>query len=291
MKHRKLFESVTEKVLLACACFSILSVLFITVFIFQRGAPLFRTVRVQDFLFSTNWQPASDTAPGYGILSFIVGSLFVTGGALLFGVPIGIGCGIFLAEIATGRLAAFLLSSVELLAGIPSVVYGFFGGVVVCRLVREVFGGTGYNVLSASIVLAVMILPTFISITEASLRSVPREYREASFAIGSTHWQTITRVLVPAGRSGILAGIVLGVGRAVGETMAVLMVGGNAPIMPTGPLSKVRTLTMNIVTDMGYASGDHLTALFSTSMVLFVFIMLLNIVVTAISRRALQGKA
>ena len=202
MRHRKLFESATEKVLLVCACFSILSVFFITVFIFQRGAPLFQTVRLRDFLFSTNWQPMADTAPGYGILSFIVGSFCVTGGALLIGVPIGIGCGIFLAEIANGRLATFLRTSVELLAGIPSVVYGFFGVVVVCRLVREVFGGTGYNVLSAAIVLAVMILPTFISITEASIRSVPREYREASFAIGSTHWQTIRRVLVPAGRSG-----------------------------------------------------------------------------------------
>ena len=162
---------------------------------------------------------------------------------------------------------------------------------VISRIVRDLFGGTGYSVLAAAIILAIMILPTIITVTEVSIRAVPHEYREASLAIGATHTQTILRVLMPTARSGIIAGIVLGIGRAVGETMAVLMVGGNAPIMPTGLLSKVRTLTMNIVTDMGYASGTHLTALFATSMVLFVVIMLLNIMVLAISRRAIAGRA
>jgi phosphate transport system permease protein len=291
MTNRKIFESSMERMLLSCALLSILSVLFITAFVFQQGLPIFRTVPVGAFLFGTNWQPASGSSPSYGIFSFIVGTFFVTGAALVLGVPIGLACGVFLAEIATGPVARALRSVVELLAGIPSVVYGFFGAVVISRLIRDFFGGTGYSVLAAAIILAIMIMPTVISITEVSIRSVPREYREASLAIGATQAQTIVHVLIPSARSGIIAGIVLGIGRAVGETMAVLMVGGNAPIMPTGLLSKVRTLTMNIVTDMGYASGTHLTALFATSMVLFVVIMILNIAVLSISRRAIAGKA
>ncbi len=291
MISRKLFESSKEKVLLVCALVSILSVLFITVFVFMEGLPLFRKVPVGEFLFGTNWQPASTSDPRYGILSFIVGTLVVTFGALLLGVPIGLACGIFLAEVAAGRLARVLRAMVELLAGIPSVVYGFFGAAVISRLIRNLFGGTGYSALAAAVILAIMILPTIVSITEVSIRSVPAEYREASLAMGATGTQTIGRILLPAARSGIMAGVVLGVGRAIGETMAVLMVGGNAPIMPTGPLSMVRTLTMNIVTDMGYASGLHLTALFATSMVLFVLIMILNVAVMAISRRAIRRTA
>lgn len=290
MKRRKLFESSVEKVLIGCASVSILSVVFITVFIFRSGVPLFAKANVFDFLFGTRWEPKADPNPGFGILPFTVGSLMVTFGGLLFGVPVGLACGIFLAEIARGRMARFFRGTVELLAGIPSVIYGFFGVVVVCRFVRDLFGGTGYNVLSASLILAIMILPTIITITETSLRAVPQEYREGSLALGATRWQTIARVLVPAARSGIFAGIVLGVGRAIGETMAVLMVGGNAPIMPTGPLSKVRTLTMNVITDMSYASGDHMTALFTTSIVLFFFIMALNGAVMAIGRRTIMER-
>jgi len=290
MKRRKLFEGAVEKALFACASVSILSVVFITIFIFQRGLPLFARVNVLDFLFGTRWEPTALPDPGYGILPFIVGSLMVTFGGLLLGVPLGLACGVFLAEIAKGRTARAFRGTVELLAGIPSVIYGFFGVVVVCRLVRDVFGGTGYNVLSASLILAVMILPTIITITESSLRAVPEDHREGSLALGATRWQTIARVLMPAARSGIIAGIVLGVGRAIGETMAVLMVAGNAPIMPTGPLSKVRTLTMNVITDMGYAAGDHMTALFTTSIVLFFFIMALNGAVMAITRRAMESK-
>jgi phosphate transport system permease protein len=179
---------------------------------------------------------------------------------------------------------------VELLAGIPSVVYGFFGAVFISRTVRDLFGGTGYSVLAAAIVLAIMMLPTIITITEVSLRAVPSEYREASLAIGATRSQTIIRALLPSARAGIMSGIVLAIGRAIGETMAVLMVGGNAPIMPTGLLSKVRTLTMNIVTDMGYATGLHLTALFATGMVLFVVIMLINAAVLFIARGTLARR-
>jgi len=290
VKYRKLYEGIIHKLLLLTALVSLLAVAFITFFIFQRGLPLFQRVSIWEFLFSTYWLPTDETNPGFGILSFIVGSFYVTFVALGIAVPIGIACAIFLAEIATGRIARVLRSVIELLAGIPSVIYGFFGIVVIAKGVRELFGGTGYCVLSASIILAIMILPTIVNISEVSIRAVPRDYKEGSLALGATHWQTIAKVLVPAARSGIIAGIVLGVGRAVGETMAVLMVAGNAPILPVGLLSKVRTLTMNIVTDMGYASGDHMTALFTTGIVLFVFIMILNFVVNAISKGKITGK-
>jgi len=261
VKYRKLYEGIIHKVLLLTALVSTLAVVFITFFIFQRGLPLFKRVSIWEFLFSTYWLPTDETNPGFGILSFIVGSFYVTFVALAIAVPIGLACAIFLAEMAEGRIARVLRSVVELLSGIPSVIYGFFGIVVISKGVRELFGGTGYCVLSASIILAIMILPTIVNISEVSIRAV-----------------------------GIIAGIVLGVGRAVGETMAVLMVAGNAPIMPTGLLSKVRTLTMNIVTDMGYASGDHMTALFTTGIVLFVFIMILNVVVNAITKGKITGK-
>jgi len=290
VKYRKLYEGIIHKVLLLTALVSTLAVVFITFFIFQRGLPLFKRVSIWEFLFSTYWLPTDETNPGFGILSFIVGSFYVTFVALAIAVPIGLACAIFLAEMAEGRIARVLRSVVELLSGIPSVIYGFFGIVVISKGVRELFGGTGYCVLSASIILAIMILPTIVNISEVSIRAVPRDYKEGSLALGATHWQTIVQVLVPAARSGIIAGIVLGVGRAVGETMAVLMVAGNAPIMPTGLLSKVRTLTMNIVTDMGYASGDHMTALFTTGIVLFVFIMILNVVVNAITKGKITGK-
>jgi phosphate transport system permease protein len=290
VKYRKLYEGVIGKVLFFTALVSTLAVVFITFFIFQRGLPLFQRVSIWEFLFSTNWFPTAEDNPGFGILPFIVGSFYVTFVALAIAVPIGLACAIFLAEIAEGRIARVLRSVVELLAGIPSVVYGFFGIVIISKGIREIFGGTGYCVLSASIILAIMILPTIVNISEVSIRAVPRDYKEGSLAIGATHWQTIVQVLVPAARSGIIAGIVLGIGRAVGETMAVLMVAGNAPIMPTGLLSKVRTLTMNIVTDMGYASGDHMTALFTTGIVLFIFIMVLNVVVNAVTKGKITGK-
>jgi phosphate transport system permease protein len=284
-KARKVFEGVVKKVLFFCALVSILAVLFIVFFIFQRGLPLFQKVGIWDFLFSTYWLPTDEANPGFGILSFIVGSFYVTFVALGIGVPIGLACAIFLAEITEGRMAKVLRSVVELLAGIPSVIYGFFGIIVISKGVRTLFGGTGYCVLSASIILAIMILPTIINLSEVAIRAVPKEYKAGSLAIGATHWQTISRVILPAAKSGIIASIVLGIGRAVGETMAVLMMAGNAPIMPTGLLSKVRTLTMNIITDMGYASGDHMTSLFTTGIVLFVFIMFLNFIVNAITKK------
>ncbi len=288
MKRRKLFEKGAEGILLACALLSILTVVFITIFLFQRGLPLFSKTSILSFLFSTNWEPTA-TVPHYGILSFILGSIYVTGLSLVFAVPVGLSVGIYLAELAERRASRAIRSAVEILAGIPSVIYGLFGIVFISTVTRTLFGGTGYSLLSASIVLAIMTLPTIINVTEVSLRAVPRELKEGSLALGATHWQTIARVLVPAGRSGIIAGVVLGMGRALGETMAVLMVGGNAPIMPSGLTGKVRTLTMNIITDMSYAKGDHLTSLFTTGIVLFVFILALNLTVQLALKRSISS--
>jgi phosphate transport system permease protein len=288
VRRRRIFERGAEGVLLACACLSALTVLFITVFLFQRGLPLFSKTSVLDFLFTTRWEPTADK-PHYGILSFILGSVYVTGLSLAFAVPVGLSVGIYLAELAERGPSKAIRSTVELLAGIPSVVYGLFGIAFISTLTRTLFGGTGYSLLSASIVLAIMTLPTIINVTEVSLRAVPPELKEGSLALGATHWQTIARVLVPAARSGIIAGVVLGMGRAIGETMAVLMVGGNAPIMPSGLTGKVRTLTMNIITDMSYAKGDHLTSLFATGIVLFVFILALNLTVQLALKRSISS--
>lgn len=286
MRHRRLFESAVERILFIAAALSIIAVLFITVFLFQRGLPLFEKVSVLEFLFTTTWEPTAPE-PKYGILSFIVGSFLVTGLALAIAVPVGLSVGVYLAELSERRSARLVKSAVELLAGIPSVVYGLFGIAVIAPAVRTVFGGTGYGVLSASLILAVMTLPTIINVTEVSLRAIPRELKEGSLALGATHWQTIYRVLLPAGRSGIVAGVILGMGRAIGETLAVLMVGGNAPIMPTGLTGMVRTLTMNIITDMSYATGDHLTSLFTTGIVLFAFILALNLIVQLALKRSI----
>ena len=286
IKIRSRKEKSVETLLLLCALVSVVSVLFISFFIFRKGLPLFKSVSPVDFLFGTDWSPSSETEPRYGILPFIAGSIYVTLGALVLAVPVGILTAVFMSEIAGKRVAELTRSVVQLLAGIPSVIYGFFGVIVISRFIRDLFGGTGYSMLSGSIILAIMVLPTIINIAEVTISSLPRNIKEGSLALGATRWQTILRVQLPAAKSGIIAGIVLGMGRALGETMAVLMVAGNAPIMPKGPLSKVRTLTMNIVTDMGYASGDHMTALFSTSIVLFLFILILNLSVNIIKGKA-----
>lgn len=285
MKHRKLLEGAVEKLLFVCAMVSILTIIFITIFIFSTGLPLFEEVSVTEFLFSDRWRPTDDQNPGFGILAFIVASILVTMGALVIGVPIGLASAIHLAELAGDRFARFLKSVVEILAGIPSVVYGFFGTVLLAPVNRMLFGGTGFNILSASMILAIMILPTIISLSEVSIKSVPKELKAASLALGASHWQTIVRVILPAASSGIIAAVVLGTGRAVGETMAVLMVAGNAPMMPEAVTSMVRTLTMSIAGDMGYAAGIHRTALFTTSIVLFVFVMALNVIIKIITRK------
>jgi len=287
-RGKRIFEAGLEKTFLACALVSITSVALMTVFIFHQGLPLFGTVSVKDFLFSTDWNPSRAGNPGYGILSFIVGALVVTFLSLAIAVPIGVATGVFLSEMAGKRMGGTLRAAVELLAGIPSVIYGLFGIAVVVPLVRALGGGNGYSVLASAIILAIMTLPTIINMTEVSVRSVPNDLREGSYALGATQWQTISGVLLPAARSGIITGVVLGMGRALGETMAVLLVGGNAPIMPTGLFSMVRTLTMNIITDMAYAEGTHLTALFTTAIVLFVFILALNIFIQLALKSAMK---
>ncbi|MCL5289920.1 MAG: phosphate ABC transporter permease subunit PstC [Firmicutes bacterium] len=209
----------------------------------------------------------------------------VTFGALIIGVPLSVGCAIFLAEIAPKQVTRVIRPAIELLAGIPSVVYGFYGLVILVPLIREIFGGRGFSILGGSVVLAIMILPTIINISEDAIRAVPKEYKEGSLALGATHWQTIKKVIVPSARSGILTAIVLGMGRAIGETMAVIMVVGNVAALPESILDPIRTLTGNIAIEMGYAAGEHSQALFATGIVLFVIIMILNFMVAMVPKR------
>ena len=254
------------------AAVSFVVLLAIVVFIFRNGLPAFEQIGILDFLFGTVWRPGLEQ---YGILVMIVGSVAVTAGSLILAVPLGVACAILLAEVAPFRVRQFLRPAVELLVGIPSVVYGLVGMVLLVPAIREL-GGPGYSVLAASIVLTAMVLPTIISISEDSIRAVPSSYKEGALALGATHWQTIRRVLLPAARSGIGASIILGMGRAVGETMAMVMVIGNSIIFPTSPLSPTRTLTGNIAVEINYASGIHRSALFATGIVLFIFILIIN---------------
>jgi phosphate transport system permease protein len=286
-REKKPGELIIERILLIAALLSVLSVIFITLFIVIEGAPLFQKVGIFEFLFGREWGPTGEP-PKFGILPFIMGLIWITLGALTIAVPIGLSVGIFMAEIAKGRIARFLRSIIELLAGIPSVIYGLFGYIAIAPIIRgTTSSNTGLGILTASIVLAIMVLPTIVNITEVSIRAVPREFKEGSLALGATHWQTIYKTLIPAAKSGIIAGIILGMGRAIGETMAVLMVAGNSIQMPKGVLSHARTLTMNIATDMKYAAGDHWTSLFTTGIVLFFFILALNLVVQALLKRSL----
>ena len=267
----------SKNVVFICAFTSVIVLFAIIVFIFKEGLPAFQHAGFFNFVFGTNWHidslnPSNNT---YGILSMVVGSLYVTFLALLIAVPLGIGCAILLAEVAPAKVRLLLRPAVELLVGIPSVVYGLVGLMLVVPLVRHI-GGTGFSVLSAAIVLAVMVLPTIISISEDAIRAVPRGYKEGSLAMGATHWQTIWHVLLPAARSGIAAGIILGMGRAIGETMAMIMVIGNSVKMPVSPLDPARTLTGNIALGATYASPEHMSALFATAVVLLFLIMILN---------------
>lgn len=285
IRTRQRIERSGRVILLLCALLSIATVCLITLFIFQQGVPTFKSVPLKEFLFSSNWSPSASD-PHYGILSFVVASFWVTFLSLLFTTPIALSCAIYLALFAKGRAASLLRTSLELLAGIPSIIFGLFGIAVVVPFVRNVFGGNGYSLLSASIILAIMILPTVINVSEVSIYAVSNELRDASVALGATQWQTISRVVLPSSRSGIVASLVLGLGRAIGETTAVLLVGGNAPLFPTSVLDMGRTLTMNIVTDMSYAEGVHMSALFATAMLLFIVILSLNFVVVAITKRS-----
>jgi len=275
-------EKLTEYIFLVLALSSISVLALITVFIFVNGVPIIAKVGVINFVFGMSWAPSQNE---FGIFPMIVGSVSVTLGAAILGVPIGICCSIFLAEFAPAVIRNIFRPAIQLLAGIPSVVYGFWGLIFIVPFIRDYLGGPGLSILAGAIILAIMILPTIITISEVSLISLPRQYKEGALALGLTHWQAIRSLLLPAAKSGIVAAAVLGIGRAIGETMAVIMVLGNAVALPRSILDPVRTLTTNIGIEMGYATGDHQEALFATGIVLFVIIMLLNSLAQYITRR------
>ena len=254
----------------------------ITTFIFKEGLPIIVKVGAGSFLFSSDWYPLEGE---FGIYPMIIGSISVTAGAMVIGLIFGLGCAVLLTQFCPPRLVAILKPTIELLAGIPSVVYGFIGVVILVPFIRDYLGGPGLSVLASSVVLGVMVLPTVISISVDSLQAVPRSFHDGSIALGATEWQTTHRVMLKAARSGIVAAVILGMGRAIGETMAVIMVAGNTLDVPHSILDPVRTLTSNIALEMGYAAGDHRRALFATGVILFVIIMALNSMALAVSRK------
>lgn len=281
-RQQKVNEVILEKSLLLIASSAIAILALITFFIFKEGLPLILKKGFLEIVFGQAWSPFEGQ---FGVLPFILGSIWVTFGALLLGVPLALACSIFLVEFAPKKFRLWVKPMIELLAGIPSVVYGFIGVVILIPFIRIHFGGTGFSILASSVVLAIMILPTVMGISMDALAAVPPSYREGSLALGATPWQTVRRVMLPAARSGVLAGIILGMGRAIGETMAVIMVAGNSTRIPQSLLSSVRTLTSNIALEMGYAIGDHRMALFTTGIILFVFIMILNTLANLLTRK------
>ena len=268
---------------LLVVAFSAISILLvITIFIIGQGTPIMFKYGLKSFLAGGEWYPSEKL---FGLWPMIVGSLYVTLGAMALGVPFGLACAIVLTEFSSKRVRRVIKTVVELLAGIPSVVYGFMGVIILVPFIRETLGGPGLSVLAASIILGVMILPTIISISVDSLQAIPPSYREGSIALGATKWQTVKMVLLPAARSGIIASIILGMGRAIGETMAVIMIAGNAASVPHSILDPVRTLTSNIALEMGYAAGEHRQALFATGVILFIIIMILNTIANVTASR------
>ena len=278
-RHR---EKLMHGVFFLAAIFSIVAVALICVFLFANGIPAMGKIGVFDFLLGKTWRPSNSL---YGILPMIIGSLYVTAGAMVIGVPIGILTAVFMARFCPKPLYRFLKPALDLLAGIPSVVYGFFGLMVIVPMVRNVFGGSGASMLSASIVLGIMILPTIIGVSESAIRAVPNSYYEGSLALGAGHERSVFFSVLPAAKSGVLASVILGIGRAIGETMAVIMVAGNQAMLPKSLLKGLRTLTANIVLEMGYAADLHREALIATAVVLFVFILVINLSFSLIKRR------
>ncbi|HZW49258.1 MAG TPA: phosphate ABC transporter permease subunit PstC [Bacillota bacterium] len=279
---KKFKENLSERIFLLIALSALSVLALITVFIFIHGLPIITKVGIFNFVFGMKWAPSQGA---YGIFPMIVGSVSVTLGAAILGVPVAICCSIFLTEFAPSMLRNIFRPAIQLLAGIPSVVFGFWGVLYIVPLIRNYLGGPGLSILAGSIILAIMILPTIISISEVSLLALPQQYREGAFALGLTHWQTIYYLLLPAAKSGIVAAIILGLGRAIGETMAVIMVLGNAVAIPQSILDPARTLTTNIGIEMGYATGEHQQALFATGIVLFIIIMILNASAQYITRK------
>ena len=281
MKNLK--EQLMHLVFLLSACVSILCVAMICVFLFANGIPAIGKIGVFQFLAGEKWKPGNDL---YGILPMILGSIYVTAGAVIIGVPIGILTAVFMSKFCQRRIYKVVKPAIDLLAGIPSVEYGFFGMVVIVPVVSQLFGGSGKSMLTASILLGIMILPTIIGVSESAINAVPSSYYEGSLALGASHERSVFFATLPAAKSGILAGVILGVGRAIGETMAVIMVAGNQARMPKGILEGVRTMTANIVLEMGYATDLHREALIATAVVLFVFILIINLSFSIISRKA-----
>lgn len=290
-------EKIMRGVFFIAACTSVLAVALICAFLFANGIPAMKEIGFLKFLSGTTWRPNNDM---YGIFPMILGSIYVTAGAIIIGVPIGILTSVFMAKYCPKKIYPVLKGATELLAGIPSVVYGFFGLVVLVPIVRQMgrslreadiihSSGDGSSILTASLLLGMMILPTIIGVTESAVRAVPAHYYEGALALGATHERSIFKVVLPAAKSGVVAGVVLGIGRAIGETMAVIMVAGNQPRMPKGILEGVRTMTANIVMEMGYAAGLHREALIATAVVLFVFILIINFCVAFLNRRAQHG--
>ena len=274
-RMKKYKEQVMHAVFFIAACASVLAVALICLFLFVNGIPAMREIGIFKFLLGTMWKPGNNI---YGILPMIMGSIYVTAGAILIGVPIGILTSVFMASYCPKKVYRFFKSAIDLLAGIPSVVYGFFGLMMLVPLIRDLFHkGNGSSILSASILLGIMILPTIIGVTESAIRAVPSNYYEGSLALGATKERSLFFVVLPAAKSGLIAGVVLGIGRAIGETMAVVMVAGNQARMPAGILRGVRTMTSNIVLEMGYAADLHREALIATGVVLFVFILMINL--------------
>ena len=278
----KIKEKFWKIIFLLAAGFSFLAVLLICLFLFANGIPAIQKIGVADFLFGTKWKPGNDL---YGIFPMILGSFYVTAGAVILGVPVGLMTAVFLSKFCPEWLHKILKPAIDLLAGIPSVVYGFFGLMVIVPAVRNVFGGNGSSILTASILLGMMILPTIISVSESALNAVPQSFYEGSRALGATHERSVFKTMLPAAKSGIMAGIILGIGRAIGETMAVIMVAGNQARITDSILKGIRTLTANIVIEMGYATDLHREALIATGVVLFVFILLINLTFNLVKNR------
>lgn len=279
----KTSERLMQIVFFVAACTSVLAVTLICIFLFANGIPAIAKIGIPDFLLGQKWKPSNNL---YGILPFILGSIYVTAGSIVIGVPLALLLSVFLAFYCPKRLYLVLKTMVNLMAGIPSVVYGFFGLVMIVPLMRQITGKDGSTMLTASILLGIMILPTVTGVTESALRSVPMSYYEGALALGATHERSVFCTIFPAAKSGIMAGVILGIGRSIGETMAVIMVAGNQTWMPQGLLKGVRTMTTNIVMEMGYAADLHREALIATGVVLFVFILIINLCVSALKRKA-----
>lgn len=279
---QKAKENIMHILFLVSACISVIAVVTICVFLFVNGVPAIAEIGIFDFLLGESWKPLENQ---FGIFPMIVGSLYVTAGAILIGVPIGLLCAVYMAKFCPQRVYKILKPAIELMAGIPSIVYGFFGLMVIVPFMQKLAGGSGKNMLTAAVLLGIMILPTIIGVAESAIRAVPESYYEGSLALGATSERSVFFATLPAAKTGIMAGVILGIGRAIGETMAVVMACGNQSVMPDGLASGIRTLTANIVLEMGYAADLHRDALIATAVVLFVFILIINTLFSVLKNR------